>query len=170
MSPTPLRLDSDFSTTWVCGPFADGLNAKRRQRAGAPGSHHTTEYPPAPANVYWPGQTVDGPAVPSPGRCTTESFDVNAGHFGPRVDDRREADGGYSARFSGLNQPPSHGSSPSAGTTSRSRARVAATYARRTPSACSHATSSASCSDSSCGAQPPIFIAHRPRAASTYRL
>src|SRR6267378_3491871 len=34
MSPTPLRLDSDFSTTWVCGPFADGLNAKRRHRAG----------------------------------------------------------------------------------------------------------------------------------------
>ena len=42
-------------------------------------------------------------------------------------------------------QPPSHGSSPSAGTTSRSRARVAATYASRTPSARSRATSSSSC-------------------------
>ena len=57
---------------------------------------------------------------------------------------RRESCGGYSAAFSGLSQPPSQGSSPTAGTTSRSRARVAATYASRTPSASSRATSSAS--------------------------
>ncbi len=43
------------------------------------------------------------------GRSSTESFDLNAGHFGPRVDTRRDAIGGYSARLSGLSHPPSHG-------------------------------------------------------------
>ena len=48
------------------------------------------------------------------------------------------------AAFSGDVQPPSHSASPTAGTTSRSRARVAATYATRTPSASSRAISAGS--------------------------
>src|SRR5207244_9205392 len=95
-------------------------------RSRAPGSHQTTEYPDGVgvdstpnSNTCWPGQTVDGNAGSSLGRCSTESFDLNAGHFGPRVAPRRLATGGYKARLSGLNHPPSQGPSPSAGTTSR---------------------------------------------------
>src|SRR5258708_38433874 len=99
-------------------------------------SHQTTPYAPS-ANGCSPGLTVDGPAVSLFGRSSTESFDLNGGQPSARVGDRRAAIGGYRARFSGPNQPPSQGPSPSAGTTSRSRARVAATYASLTPSALS---------------------------------
>ena len=64
--------------------------------------------------------------MPPSGRSSTESR-LKGGHPAAESGVRRCAGGGYTARFSGLTHPPSNGSSPTAGTTSRSRARVAAT-------------------------------------------
>ena len=83
---------------------------------------------------------------------------------------RRRSHAGKIASFSGLVQLETSGPSPAAGTTSRSRARVAATYATRTPSAASRCTSSASWSSRSMGAHPARLIAHVPPRASTQRL
>src|SRR5262249_52894986 len=108
-------------------------------RASADGSHHTTEYPPAASsgprapssptasNTGGPGRTAPAPAGSSFGRRSTESVALKGGHFGPGLASRRGASGGYSASFNGPSQPSCHGASPTAGTTSRSRARVAAT-------------------------------------------
>ncbi len=141
-------------------------------RLRARGSHQTTENSAGPEgfalSTCKPGQTVLVPAVLPPGRINTESFDLNSGQPRARICSRLAPLGGYTAVFSGWIQP-SLSSSPTAGTTSRSRARVAATYATRVPSASSRSNSSSSCCSRSKGAQPARRIAHTRRSESMLR-
>src|SRR5262245_26464903 len=101
------------------------------------GSHHTQVNGAPARSLRWaPGHTVVDVAGSPSGRLHTESA-LNGGQPDAGSARRRAAVGGYSAPFNGLVQPPSYSMSPTAGTTKRSRARVAATYAIRTPSAAS---------------------------------
>src|SRR6185369_12661630 len=96
-------------------------------RSSAFGSHQTQVYGAPSRSLTWaPGQTVVDVAGSPSGRRHTESV-LNAGQPDAGSARRRAAVGGYSASFNGLVQPPSYSMSPTAGTTRRSRARVAAT-------------------------------------------
>ena len=120
-------------------------------------------------NTYAPGATVCGRAGSPSGRFITESFDVNAAQPCAGAGSRRADSGGYTAGINGSSQPPSYAPSPTTGTTSTSRARVAATYVSRCASALSRAASSPSWRRRSTGAHPPSFNAHRLRAESSQR-
>src|SRR5262249_49945658 len=80
-------LATSFTTSSERRTPKDGL-APSFSPPPAPGSHQTTEYPSF-SKVCLPGQTVVGPAGSLFGRTSTESLDLNAGHFGPRVAIRR---------------------------------------------------------------------------------
>jgi hypothetical protein len=109
----------------VVAPQAEGRGDAEHQLRRIPPDHRVG-IPSSPSKCAARRDGRGRAGSPS-GRLSTESFDRNAGSLRGLDGCARMTPADRSAGVSGSSHPPSYGPSPMVGTTSRSRARVAAT-------------------------------------------
>ena len=125
----PRNASSPASTTPGAASLAISSSRRRpnvgcRSRSSRAGSHQVTAYGSSPSKPWMPGRTLVNGIVSA--RSSVVSWPKPAAHRSRLASRRRSLGRVQIAAFSGSTQP-GHGRSPVAHTTSRSRARVAAT-------------------------------------------